>query len=125
MTAIPELKIKIKSLAKEAGIIRAEERKLAGERRNTIHQHRVIDVRREQRATLLAYGYLRSRSYRQIEPATRCDRAPFDRPGPKWDRITAMVAKYGPDRNKEAVYTNLMRWSDAPVAAQGGVAQLV
>lgn len=86
MKQFPELKIKIASLAEESRIIRAEEKKHTGEQRNAIHNHRVIDVRRAQRATLIAYGFLRGRHYRAIEPKTRWDVAPYDRPGPDWKK---------------------------------------
>lgn len=114
----PELKIKIRSLAEEAAIIRAEERKHSGERRNAIHNHRVIDVRRAQRATYIAYGYLRGRAYRQIEPQTRCDRPPHDRPGPSWERVRDMVAKYGPAHaGKDAIWQALQKWKEAKPSA--------
>jgi hypothetical protein len=92
-----ELKIKIKSLAEEARIIRAEERKAkergASGARASLHEHRVLHVRPEQRATLIAYGYLRGRAYRQLEASPRYKRAPFDRPGPHWEKVAHMVRK--------------------------------
>ncbi len=112
MKQIPELKIKIASLAQEAAIIRAEEKKHTGPRRDAIHNHRVIDVRRAQRATLVAYGYLRGRAYRQIEPITRCNRPPHDRPGPAWERVRDMVAKYGQNPDKKVVWDALLKWRE-------------
>lgn len=96
---IRELKVKVKSLAVEAAIIRKEERKVVKRRRElfakssdlltigektdwrvnyavtdslaTTHQslrdHRIQKVRYEQRATLLAYGFLRGKAYATIE----------------------------------------------------------
>lgn len=68
---IAELRVKIKSLAVEATIIRKEERraKLRGDRDTfwSLRAHRTYDVRRESRASLLAYGYLRGIEYRKIE----------------------------------------------------------
>lgn len=87
------LKIKIKSLAEEARIIRHEERRIGYTNykirlrpvnddqtdadniiceyndniRNGLHQHRVLNVRHETRAALLAYGFLRGRDYIEIE----------------------------------------------------------
>jgi hypothetical protein len=55
------LKIKIKSLAAEAVIIRQEERRSRGSTRNSLHHHRTRIVRPEARASLLAYAYLRDR----------------------------------------------------------------
>ena len=60
-----ELKVKIKSLAEEARIIRREERKLDWKtdqaKRFKLWVHRTFDIRREARATLIAYAYLRGR----------------------------------------------------------------
>lgn len=118
MIQFPELKIKIKSLATEATIIRTEEKKLTGERRNFVHNHRVIDVRQAQRATLLAYGYLRGMPYRAIERTTRWERAPYDRPGPDWAKVAGMVVKYGPLRtDKEAASKALQQWREIPAQA--------
>jgi hypothetical protein len=61
------LKVKIKSLAAEAVIIRQEERKNSGATRFTLHQHRVFDVRKEARCSLIAYGYLRGRPLASFE----------------------------------------------------------
>jgi len=71
------LKVKIKSLAAEAQIIRKEEVKRKGRKTNEplawndiycdLHKHRVLNVRQEARATLLAYAYLRQRTYKQVE----------------------------------------------------------
>lgn len=81
------LKVKIKSLAAEAAIIRHEEVRSRGDLRSALRRHRQIDVRRECRATLLAYGYLRGKTYDQIEPGATSE--------PKWDIVTRMVKKYG------------------------------
>jgi hypothetical protein len=84
-----ELKVKVKSLAAEAKIIRLEERRASTpEARASLHQHRVGIVRLAARNTLLAYGYLRGRSYRQIEAS--CKRPP------DWSAVEKMVMKYGP-----------------------------
>jgi len=61
------LKIKIKSLAAEAVIIRQEERKTSGDTRTSLHLHRTFDVRREARASLLAYAFLRSKPLDIVE----------------------------------------------------------
>lgn len=90
------LRVKIKSLAAEAVIIRREERKLRTRREPTqpgslwwgLNHHRRHDVRREARAAALAYGFLRGRAYKQIEGKTHCD--------PDRDRVAALVKKYGP-----------------------------
>lgn len=81
------LKVKIKSLAEEARIIRKEERASKGEKREGLYLHRVGVVRRAARHSLLAYGFLRGREYRQIEP--KCENAPH------WPEVFKMVSKYG------------------------------
>jgi hypothetical protein len=98
------LKVKIKSLATEAGIIRLEERRAKRQcswARTHQHEslgasealfrglrmHRVKEVRNEARASLVAYGFLRGKRYAQIEP-----------PGSKrlnMDAVKRLVAKYG------------------------------
>jgi len=81
------LKIKLKSLAAEARIIRMEEKKSHGLLRNSLHLHRVFDVRGEARHTQLAYAYLNGKRYRDIERT--CHISPSN------DRIRRMVEKYG------------------------------
>ena len=70
-----KLKVKIKHLAEEARIIRAEERKAnqAGEYdlQNSLHLHRTGKLRREARATLLAYQFLRGIPYAACEPSAK------------------------------------------------------
>ncbi len=83
------LKIKLLSLAAEARIIRREEQRWPGEHhvRTGPHEHRILDVRREARSALLAYGFLRHRAYRTIEP--KCHRAPG------WKRTQQLVEVLG------------------------------
>jgi len=80
------LKVKIKSLTAEARIIRLEEGRSRGELRDQLRAHRQRDVRRETRATQLAYAYLRGRPRTACEPAAHTE--------PDWDRVKAMVKKY-------------------------------
>lgn len=80
------LKVKIKSLAEEAYIIRNEENKAKKQYRwasnnqgheeiyRTAHEifwglrnHRTINVRNESRATQLAYAYIRGKKYSEVE----------------------------------------------------------
>jgi len=84
------LKVKIKSLAAEAQIIRHEERRSAGLRRASLCEHRRGIVRREARSALLAYGYLRGRLYPELERSNRPNR-----PGPDWATVERLVKKYG------------------------------
>ena len=62
-----ELKVNIKSLAAEALINRAEARKSSGMERHYLNAHRTGDLRREARAALICYAYLRGKSYRAME----------------------------------------------------------
>lgn len=62
------LKVKIKSLAEEARIIRSEERKTTDDCcRGSLHLHRVGIVRHEARHSQLAYAYLRRKPYHSLE----------------------------------------------------------
>jgi hypothetical protein len=81
------LKVKIKSLAEEAKIIRKEERASQGDKREGLHNHRVGVVRRAARHSLLAYGFIRGKKYRDIEPTARTS--------PYRGEVAKMVVKYG------------------------------
>lgn len=90
------LKVKIKSLAEEARIIRKEESKAPNDPANGVYDqqnlwnHRINVVRPEARATLLAYGYIRGRTYREVEPnSTTAHLIP-------WKKVRYMVERYGP-----------------------------
>jgi len=107
------LKIKIKSLAAEARMIRAEERKIgaswkrararaeaAGQegpfepspasvgRRNDLFLHRWGPVAVHTREALLAYGFLRGRDYARLESSTKCP--------PDFDDVAKLVERFGP-----------------------------
>lgn len=96
------LKVKIKALAAEAKIIRFEERRVAGQIREDLYLHRVQVVRREARATHLAYGYLRGRSYQQLEAS--CVEPP------DWKKIESMVKRYG----SPTAIEGLKAWREPP-----------
>lgn len=85
------LKIKVKSLAAEARIIRSQELKLKGKNwshlANPLRDHRRGPLRTEARDTHIAYGYLKGRTYRQIEA--------YSETAPNLDNIARMVKKYG------------------------------
>lgn len=66
------LKVKIKSLAAEAKIIRREEQKTQDNIvRGSLYSHRVGIVRDEARLSQLAYAFLRNRTYKSIEPKSK------------------------------------------------------
>ena len=82
------LRVKVKSLAEEARIIRREEQRTRGTLRDELHNHRVLVVRSEARHSCIAYGLIKGRSLEQLE-----------RPGSSefnWDRVNKMLVKYGP-----------------------------
>lgn len=86
------MRVKVKSLAAEATIIRLEERRALG--RNDIDLyvslsgHRRLEVRQEQRSALLAYAFVRGRDY------GRCEKPGKDNP-PDLKRVQQLVEKYG------------------------------
>jgi len=87
------LRVKIKSLSAEAGIIRHEERRAGTpERRSSLAEHRRGIVRREARHSLLAYSFLRGRPYRSTEPVVR------DGNEPDWSRVLDMANRFGGGR---------------------------
>ncbi len=106
-----ELKVKVKSLAAESKIIRLEERRAqTTDARASLHQHRVGVVRLAARNTLLAYGYLRGRSYRQLEAS--CKRPP------DWSAVEKMIRKYGPPPHN----TSFEEWKNEQEKSVGSTA---
>lgn len=86
------LKVKVKSLAAEARIIRRAEMKTSGDLRCELCHHRRTVVRHASRDTGLAYGIVRGMALERME-------ANAHQPGwvePDWDAINKMVKKYGP-----------------------------
>lgn len=83
-----ELKIKIKSLAAEARIIRSEEKKWPGQSyvRSSLHGHRTGIVRNEARHSQLAYGFLRGRPYVAMEQKAKTE--------PNWDRVENIAVRF-------------------------------
>lgn len=93
------LRVKLKSLAEEARIIRREEHRTRGELRHELSMHRRGVVRQAARATHLAYGFIRGRTLEQMEPrrnvylpaylVEHCEQA-------LWADVRKMLKKYGP-----------------------------
>ena len=107
--------MKVKSLAAEARIIRLEERKALGRRvpdaavYASLRTHRVCAVRREQRSSLLAYGFLRGRPYAAIE-------TPAATNPPDWARVKKIASRFNGhwlDTDKSA----LDAWAAGPPAS--------
>lgn len=89
------LRVKIKSLAGEARIIRHEETRVGGVLADELRMHRRGIVRQEARLTHLAYGIIRGRPVERIEQPKR----PLEKQ--EWDRVRQMISRYGP-ADKEA-----------------------
>jgi hypothetical protein len=82
------LKVKIKSLAEEARIIRKETKRAKSKTiKEGLYLHRIGTVRIEARHTHLAYGFLRGREYHQIETSAHS--------APDWKKVRKMIEKYG------------------------------
>jgi hypothetical protein len=113
------LKIKLKHLAAEARIIKHQERKMGGHnwgpKAAFFREHRINNVRPECRATHIAYGYLRGRTYKQIEgfkeggySGGRVRKNTY--PQGMWQRVIDMVRKYGNVWSEDKVRASLSDW---------------
>jgi hypothetical protein len=113
-TQVKMLKVKIKSLADEARIIRLEEKRAGKDNdlRTLLHEHRVRDVRKEQQSALLAYAYLRHTPYAAVE--AKCDTPP------DWERVRKLVEKFGglPYQPAKCEMKVLMEWKAGQVAVE-------
>jgi len=69
-----------------------------------LHDHRIRAVRAEQRCNLLAYGFLRGKTYAQVEPGCKTL--------PSVDRVFRIVDSFGATSwdAKSAQDTALMQW---------------
>lgn len=120
-----ELKIKSKHLSVEAQIIRFEERKLKKHKnwpkwpKNNyesdvyqtyvnLHNHRVWDVRNENRATFLARAYLAGKKYKTVESNIK---NPVVLKVYILPRVARMIEKYG----KIRFQTDLKQWGTPEV----------
>ena len=107
---VPFLKMKICTLAAEARIIRHEEQRYGGPKwgpsgiRLGLHEHRVIVLRKEQRACLLAYGFLRGRGYDFVEKDSSLR-------SPDWEAVERMVTKFGTDDLRDRMQ-KFAAWKD-------------
>lgn len=90
------LKVKAKSLAAEARIIRQDEKKYRGTfRYEQLYRHRIDVVRRVARETHLALSFLHDKEIMAVEKT-------YDRYDwmhlPNWESVKKMVDKYGVKR---------------------------
>ena len=100
------LKVKLKTLAAEARIIRFHEQRARGQLRERLRAHRVQPVRSEAHATHLAYGFIRGRARFRIEPNRRTLQPPAE--AALWARVESMVKKYG----APGAYERLKPWRE-------------
>jgi len=100
----PELRVKLKTLAAESLIIKREMLRFRHDSpyKVSLHLHRVHDVREEARATNIAYGFLNGLAYADIEQSSYEE--------PKWNRVAAMVKKYGTEGTAEERIQALLEW---------------
>jgi hypothetical protein len=73
--------------------------------------HRVHDVREEARATNVAYGFLNGLAYGEIEASCYAE--------PKWDRVRAMVKKYGVEGSVEERLAAFEEWKQTYIDNKG------
>ncbi len=117
VTQVKALKVKIKSLAAESQIIRLEENKVLGRKKPdtllylSLREHRTADVRREQRAALLAYAFIRGKQY------AACEKPATDNP-PDLSRVRQLVEKFGgiPLRAKPCHLDTITQWANGTLA---------
>lgn len=96
LDSVKFLKVKVKSLTAEARIIRLEEQRSTGSLRDALCLHRRGVVRQAARESQLAYGFLRGRTYHQMERNA-------EHP-PVWKNVYKMVVKYGTTLTSEKVF---------------------
>ena len=93
------LKVKIKSLAEEARIIRLEERKANKGKcyytQSTLREHRVGVVRYEVRHSLLAYQYIRGKTFCSCE-SKNADISKID-----WGKVRKIISRFSDSRTTE------------------------
>ena len=125
------LKIKIKSLAEEARIIRKEEEKYKVMRRFysdrqgfeekykvsdrifwSLRDHRANPVGSECRAALIAYGYLRGKQFLHLETLPKKEGKFYYQP--HWNRVLDLICKYGPKKDRDEVIKSVKEWVAIP-----------
>lgn len=126
------LKVKVKSLAAEARIIRKEENKAKASYRylknkqgceedyrkaratwEGLQHHRKVDVRQEARASQLAYAFIRNKAFKYVEASTqpyvKYSTFTYIKPELNWlsGRIAKMATKYG---EKKVEAEDIKKW---------------
>ncbi len=77
--------------------------------REGLYLHRIFDVRKEARATNLAYGFLQGHEYNDIEKISYSQ--------PAWDRIETMILKYG-EGDIETLIEKFKVWKETALNGQ-------
>lgn len=125
------LKLKIKHLALEPGLIRFEHdrRRRNAEKRGKDYskwlevrtrQHKIDKIRPEARAAFLAYAFIRGKSFNQVEPNTKAIYHAI-----VLNRAAEIALKYGdfPSGTTRAeAYRAIVLWFEAALAARAVVA---
>jgi len=115
-----KLKIKIKSLAEEARIIRFHENKLVtpdpaysnvhpveiDSARGYLRDHRVRVVRKESRSANIAYGYLRGKAYKQLESSCKEE--------PDIARVVTIINTFRYWSRKKPTVESIKEWMEQP-----------
>lgn len=95
---IIHLRVKVKYLAAEARIIRAEARKTKGMVKWGLNHHRKTVVRHHSRHNLLAYGLLRGQPYETMEKECK------EPPDLSW--VASLAKRFGGDETDVAVWVH-------------------
>lgn len=107
-TKFPELRVKIKDLAEEARSIKRETaiQKAAGQRDavQRLYLHRIQKVRPAARCALLAYGYVRGKSYRSMEEA-------YNHTKPDYHEISRLIRTYGGAGHSTVTWETVLDWT--------------
>lgn len=119
---LTELKVKRKSLAAEARIIKLEERKALAtgrklkptnrdedpfyEKYESLRQHRTVDVRDESRASVLAHHYLKDHE------ASVCEGAGGEVPDHILIAAARIVKQFGPHQKAPITYKEIGEWAN-------------
>jgi hypothetical protein len=102
-TLIANLRINIKNLADESRNIKKEFRKHTDESiRNSLHLHRVIDVRKEARITQLALAAVRGVPYSILERNARIE--------PDWKKVLAKVDRHSATNDNYDIKQQVGTW---------------
>lgn len=107
------LRVKVKSLAAEARIIRHETARASKDIRSDLSHHRRTVVRTAARNTLIAYAFVRGQAYRDVEPKADTQ--------PNWKEVERMVKQYGVlfiERTPDSGYWDRKRVYDAAKAEE-------